>query len=59
MFVVVKTAENHTVSAAKKKRQNGNMCRIATIPAVIPATGYAANAGKLTRRGVLLIEEVW
>jgi len=49
MFVVVKIAENHTVSAAKKKRQNGNMCGIATIPAVIPAAGYAANAGKLTR----------
>ena len=59
MFVVVKIAENHTVSAAKKKRRNGNMCGIAAIPAVIPAAGYAANAGKLTRRGVLLIEEVW
>ena len=58
MLVVVRSAENHIVNAAKKKRQNGNMCGIAAIPAVIPATGYVANAGKLTRRGVLHIDEV-
>ena len=59
MFVVVEIAKHHTAIAAKKKRPNGNLCGIAAIPAVIPAAGYAANAGQLTRRGVLLIEEVW